>query len=125
MIPFKFGLGGRVSDGKQWMSWVALEDVVEVIRLALNSRGLHGPINVVSPEPVRNAEFAKELASVMHRPALFPAQAFALRFLAGEMADALLLASQRVSPELLAKVGYRFLHPVLGPTLQKILSPTV
>src|SRR2546425_579667 len=120
MLPFEFGAGGRVGSGKQWMSWVALEDVIEIIRFALNNRELRGAVNVVAPEPVTNAEFAKQLARAMHRPALFPAPSFALRFAMGEMADALLLASQRVMPELLTSVGYRFLDSSLGPALKKL-----
>src|SRR6266571_480961 len=120
MLPFEFGAGGRVGSGKQWMSWVALEDVIEIIRFALNNRELRGAVNVVAPEPVTNAEFTKQLARAMHRPALFPAPAFALRLALGEMADALLLTSQRVVPGLLTKVGYRFLDPSLGPALKKL-----
>ena len=120
MLPFKFGVGGRVGSGKQWMSWVALEDVVEIVRLAINNRELRGAVNVVAPEPVTNAEFAKQLARAMHRPALFPAPAFGLRLTMGEMADALLLASQRVMPGLLTKVGYRFLDPSLRPAVKRL-----
>jgi len=120
MLPFKFGVGGRVGSGKQWMSWVALEDVVEIVRFAMNNRELRGAVNVVAPEPVTNREFAKQLARAMHRPALFPAPSFALRLAMGEMADALLLASQRVMPELLTRVGYRFLDPSLGLALKKL-----
>ena len=108
MMLVKFGVGGRVGSGKQWMSWVALEDVVEIVRFAIDNRELRGAVNVVAPEPVTNAEFAKQLARAMHRPALFPAPAFAPRLTMGEMADALLLASQRVVPNSLLKVGYRF-----------------
>jgi uncharacterized protein (TIGR01777 family) len=122
MLPFKFGVGGRIGDGKQWMSWVALEDVVAILRLALIKRGLRGPINVVAPEPVRNAEFTKELAKAMHRPAIFPAPAFALRLAMGEMADALLLSSQRAVPERLTKAGYQFSDANLGQALTTILD---
>src|SRR6266699_4966592 len=120
MLPFKLGVGGRLGSGKQWMSWVALEDVVEIVRFAINNRELRGAVNVVAPEPVTNAEFAKQLARAMHRPAFFPAPAFGLRLTMGEMADALLLTSQRVVPGLLTKVGYRFLDPSLGPALKKL-----
>jgi uncharacterized protein len=108
MLPFKFGVGGRIGDGKQWISWIALEDVVAVLRLAIIKSALRGPINVVAPEPVTNAEFTKELASAMHRPAIFPAPPFALRLAMGEMADALLLASQRAVPQKLTREGYSF-----------------
>ena len=104
------------------MSWVALADVIEIIKLALAKRELCGAINVVAPTPVLNAGFAKTLGAVMHRPAIIPAPAFALRLAMGEMAGALLLASERVVSDVLTKVGYRFLNPVLGPTLEKLLG---
>jgi len=121
MLPFKFGGGGRIGSGKQWMSWVALEDVVAILRLALTNREWRGPVNVVSPEPVTNADFAKELATAMHRPALFPAPVFALRLAMGEMADALLLASQRAVPQKLTNSGYSFASRNLQDALQTIL----
>jgi len=122
MLPFKFGVGGRIGDGKQWMSWVTLEDVLAILRLALIKSELRGPIHVVAPEPVRNAEFVKELAKTMHRPAIFPAPAFALRLAMGEMADALLLSSQRAVPQKLASVGYSFVSPNLRNALETILT---
>ena len=95
--PFKLGLGGRIGSGKQWISWITIDDVIGILRLALESGGaLRGPINVVSPQPVRNTDFTMALAKTLHRPSLFPAPAFALRLVLGEMADALLLSSQRV-----------------------------
>jgi uncharacterized protein (TIGR01777 family) len=122
MLPFKLGVGGRIGSGRQWMSWVALEDAVEIIRVALSKRELRGAVNVVSPQPVTNAEFTKELAAAMRRPALVPAPAFALRLAMGEMAEALLLASQRVRPERLANAGYRFEDQVLRQTLHNIMA---
>ena len=121
LLPFRFGVGGRIGSGKQWMSWVALEDVVEVLKLALRDPMVRGQVNVVSPEPVTNAAFTKELAGALHRPALFPAPRLALKLVMGEMADALLLASQRVVPGMLSRLSYRFLYPQLGPALQKIV----
>jgi uncharacterized protein len=122
LLPFKLGAGGRLGSGKQWMSWVTLEDVVGILRLALEKPSLRGAINVVSPQPLQNAEFTKVLAKTMHRPALFPAPAFALRLAMGEMADALLLSSQRVLPGSLEKAGYRFLHPDLNSALPALLA---
>jgi len=121
-LPFRFGVGGRIGSGRQWMSWVALQDVVQIIRLALTNREMRGPINVVSPDPVRNEEFSKELARALHRPAILPAPAFALRFAMGEMADGMLLASQRVIPEKLAAAGYKFSGEKLSRTLYEILG---
>jgi uncharacterized protein len=125
MLPFKFGVGGRIGDGKQWMSWVTLEDVVAILRLALIKRELRGPINVVAPEPARNADFVKELAIAMHRPAIFPAPAVALRLAMGEMADALLLSSQRAVPQRLTKAGYQFSDPNLSQAFATILDTSV
>lgn len=121
MMPFYVFAGGRVGSGKQWMSWVSLEDVVGILRLALENRAVSGPINVVAPEAVQNVEFTKALAGAMHRPAIFPAPAFALRLALGEMADALLLSSQRVVPQKLEQFAYRFRFPQLAPALQAIL----
>jgi hypothetical protein len=119
--PFKYGAGGRISSGQQWMSWVALEDVVQAIRFAIEKNTVRGTINVTAPNPVRNVDFTKALASVVHRPALFPAPAFALRLALGEMADALLLASQRVLPKRLEQLGFQFHYPHLGSALSSVL----
>ncbi|MGB2642361.1 MAG: TIGR01777 family oxidoreductase [Candidatus Acidiferrum sp.] len=124
LLPFRFFAGGRIGSGRQWMPWIALEDALEILRLALENGDVRGPLNVVSPHPVQNAEFTKALAHALHRPALFPAPAFALRLVFGEMADALLLSSQRAVPQKLEKFGYRFLHANLGGTLEAILKAT-
>lgn len=120
--PFRFGVGGRLGSGEQWMSWVSLPDVVAILRYLIDRSDLHGAVNIVSPEPVRNAEFSKTLARVIRRPALFPAPAFMLRLILGEMADALLLASQRTVPTRLQQLGYRFLHPELTAALDTVLA---
>lgn len=120
--PFRFGLGGRIGSGKQWMSWIALEDVAAILRFALENGEVRGAVNVVSPQPARNAEFTAALAKALHRPALFPAPAFALRLLLGEMADALLLSSERVVPERLESLGYKFTQPDLAATLSILLA---
>jgi uncharacterized protein (TIGR01777 family) len=122
MLPFKMGAGGKLGSGQQWMSWVTLEDVVGSLRFAIESNSAKGPINIVSPQPVQNAEFTKLLAKALHRPALFPAPAFALRLALGEMADALLLSSQRVLPRAIEKLGYRFLHEDLTSALAAVLA---
>ena len=122
MRPFKFGAGGRVGSGQQWMSWIAVDDVVAILRYAVENRAISGALNVVAPQPVRNADFAKELGRAMHRPAFLPAPAFALEFVLGEMAEALLLASQRVMPTRLQQLGYRFLYSQLSSALATILG---
>lgn len=120
--PFLWGVGGKIGSGEQWMSWITLQDVVGIVLFALESGAVRGPLNVVSPQPVRNAEFTKVLAKTLHRPALFPASAFALRVLLGEMADELLLSSQRATPAQLEKLGYRFVHPELTAALAHLFS---
>ena len=122
MLPFRFFVGGKIGSGQQWMSWITLEDVVEFLRLAIENGNVRGPINVISPQPVQNAEFTKTLADVIHRPAFFPAPAFALRLVLGEMADTLLLSSQRVLPQRLEKLGYHFLYPDLTAALKNLLK---
>src|SRR5437868_4126378 len=122
LLPFKLGLGGRLGSGKQWMSWIALEDVVGVVRFAIENGAVRGAMNVVAPQPVQNAEFTKMLAKALRRPAFFPVPAFALRLTLGEMADALLLSSQRVTPQVLEKLGYRFLHADLSAALNAVLQ---
>jgi uncharacterized protein (TIGR01777 family) len=121
MMPFKIGAGGKLGSGQQWMSWVTLEDVVGILRFAIENASVRGAINIVSPQPLQNAEFTKALARAMHRPALFPAPAFALRLALGEMADALLLSSQRVLPQVLEKLGYRFLQSDLSAALKSFV----
>jgi uncharacterized protein len=122
LLPFKLGVGGRLGPGQQWASWITLEDVVSILRFALEDNGLKGAVNVVTPQPLRNAEFTKVLAHALRRPAIFPAPAFALRLALGEMADALLLSSQRVVPQKLDRLGYRFLHPDLSSALAAVLT---
>jgi uncharacterized protein (TIGR01777 family) len=121
VLPFRFGAGGRIGSGKQWISWVALEDAVAAICYAL-ANNLNGPANVVSPHPARNSEFAAAIGRVLHKPAILPTPGFALRLALGEMADALLLSSQRVLPEKLEQMGFRFAHPDLLPALQAVLG---
>lgn len=120
--PFRMGLGGNIGSGRQWMSWIAINDVAGAIQHAMKADTLRGPVNVVGPKPVRNAEFIKTLASVLSRPAIFPMPAFAARLVFGQMADELLLASQRVEPAKLMASGYVFRQPELRPALENILG---
>jgi uncharacterized protein (TIGR01777 family) len=122
LTPFKLGVGGRLGSGKQWMSWVALDDAVTALRQAINDPAMRGPINVVAPNPARNAEFTQVLARVLHRPAIFPAPAFALRLILGEMADALLLSSQRVIPEKLTQQRFQFQYADLEAALRRAIQ---
>src|SRR6266852_8115547 len=122
MLPFKFGAGGKLGSGRQWMSWVMLEDVVGALKLTIENSAARGAINFVAPQPLQNFEFTRILAKALRRPALFPAPAFALRLALGEMADALLLSSQRVQPRSIEKLGYRFLHADLNSALAAVLA---
>lgn len=122
MAPLKFGLGGKLGSGRQWMSWVALDDVVVIIKRALVDDALSGAVNVVAPEAVRNDEFTALLAKAMHRPAIFAAPAFLLRLAMGEMADEALLASERATPQKLEQVKYQFIHSNAGEALQALLG---
>lgn len=122
MLPFRFGVGGKLGSGEQWMSWITLDDAIGAILLALKNESTSGALNVVAPQPLQNAAFTKALAKVMHRPAIFPAPAFALRLVLGrKMADALLLGSQRAMPEKLQGCGYQFQYPALDGALHAIL----
>ena len=119
--PFKMGVGGRLGNGRQWMSWIDVHDVVGAIHHILQTDLLQGPVNVVAPKPVTNAEFTKILASTLSRPAIFPVPAFAARLAFGEMADELLLASQRVEPAKLISSGYPFRFADLRASLEDVL----
>lgn len=122
MAPFKFGAGGKLGSGKQWLSWITLHDVVRFMRQALEDDALSGAVNLVAPGAVRNVEFTRQLGKALHRPAVFTVPAFALRMAMGEMADAMLLASQRVAPEKLEQRGFRFLHSNLADALRAVLD---
>lgn len=122
MLPLKLFVGGKIGSGKQWMSWISLEDVVSILRFSLEKNEVRGALNVISPQPLQNVEFTKILARRMRRPALFPAPRFALRLMLGEMADALLLSSQRAVPQRLQQLGYQFQYADLASALAAILA---
>ncbi|MDX6446176.1 MAG: uncharacterized protein QOH71_3250 [Blastocatellia bacterium] len=122
LTPFKMGMGGKVGSGKQYISWVAIEDVVNAIMLALKDESVRGPLNIVSPNPVTNEIFTKTLGHVLGRPTALAMPAFAVRLAFGEMADEMLLASQRVIPKKLNDLGYEFQQPELEGALKKHLG---
>jgi len=122
LLPFKFGLGGPIGSGRQFWPWIAMADVLGVVRFALDNPSVSGPINVVAPQETRCSEFTRTLGSVLHRPAFLPAPAFAVRLALGEMADALLLASQRVRPAALEDLGYEFSRPTLDVAIREAVS---
>ena len=121
-IPFRLGAGGRLGSGRQWMSWVAIDDVLGTIWRMLHDDALVGPVNVTAPNPVRNEDFTRVLAGVLNRPALLPVPEMALRAMLGEMADATVLASQRAIPRALERRNHHFEYPELEPALRHVLG---
>jgi uncharacterized protein len=117
LTPFKLGLGGKLGSGRQWMSWIHLDDLVALLLFAAENSALSGPINGTSPVPVTNAEFTATLSRALHRPALFPAPRFALRLALGELADSV-LASERVIPRAAQNAGFSFWYPELAVALR-------
>jgi uncharacterized protein (TIGR01777 family) len=123
MLPlFRKGLGGRIGSGRQYMSWISLEDLAGAIHFCLDESGLEGPVNAVAPRPVTNREFTRVLGRVLKRPALLPAPSFALRLMLGRMADELLLASVRVEPAKLLNADFSFRHVELEEALHSLLG---
>jgi hypothetical protein len=122
LTPFQLGLGGRIGSGQQWWSWIHVDDIVGAIHHALYTGSLTGPVNLVAPHPVRNAEFTQVLASVLRRPAFFHVPAFAARLAFGEMADELLLSSERVEPAKLRASGYAFRFGELRAALEDLVG---
>jgi uncharacterized protein (TIGR01777 family) len=122
LTPFKMGLGGKVGSGRQYISWVAIDDAVNAIKLAIENESIHGPLNVVSPHPVTNEEFTKALGHVLNRPTALAIPAFAARLTFGEMADEMLLTSQRVMPKRLTAAGYQFQYPELEGALRRYVG---
>lgn len=121
LLPFRLGLGGRLGDGRQWMSWIAREDVVRLIRRLVDTESAQGAYNGTAPVPVTNADFTRVLGAALHRPAVLPAPAAALRLMLGEMAG-LLLTGQRVVPARASAQGFRFRHPSLPAALAAALG---
>ena len=124
LLPFRLGVGGRLGTGKQWMSWIALNDLVSLIEFAITNTVLSGPVNAVAPNPVTNAVFTRELAAALHRPAIFPVPAFALKILFGEMSQ-ILLGGQRVIPQVALRAGFQFRFAKLGEALHAALAPHI
>jgi uncharacterized protein len=123
MLPaFRLGLGGRMGTGRQWMSWIALDDAVAAMRFLLRDESLEGPVNLCAPEPVTNAQFTRSLAARLRRIAALRVPAFALRMTLGAMADEALLASARVMPKRLLDAGFRFTQPTIDEALASLLK---
>jgi len=122
LLPFRLGLGGRIGHGQQYMSWVSLADISRMMQFLLAQETLSGPVNLVAPNPVTQQVFAHTLGRVLRRPTYLPLPASAARLLLGEMADALLLTSQRVQPQVLQAAGYSFAAAELEPALTNLLT---
>jgi uncharacterized protein len=120
-LPFKLGFGGRIGDGRQWQSWIHVQDLVGAIHHILKNDLLQGPVNMVAPKPVTNVEFTSTLASVLSRPAILPVPAFVVKTVFGEMGQELLLSSQKVEPGRLIASGYPFRFRELRPALEALL----
>ncbi len=124
LTPFKLGAGGILGNGRQFFSWISLDDAVRAIQFVTDNDSLSGPVNLVSPNPVTNHEFTKTLGRVLSRPTVLPMPAFAARLLFGDMADPLLLASARVVPSALTEAGFSYHHAQLEPALRHLLGRT-
>ena len=122
LLPFKMGVGGRIGKGHQWMSWIDIRDMVGAIHHIIKNDLLCGPVNMVAPKPVTNAEFTRTLASVLSRPAIFPVPALVVRLAFGEMGETALLGSQRVEPVQLLGSGYPFRFSELQASLKSLLK---
>lgn len=124
LLPFKLGVGGKVGSGKQYWSWISLHDLVRILMFAVDRQDLSGPVNAVAPNPVTNLEFTRDLGAVLHRPTVLPMPGFAAKLALGQMAQDLLLASARVSPERLLASGFEFDYAALPEALVHELEPS-
>lgn len=122
LLPFRLGVGGPIGSGRQWMSWVDLDDVLRAIEWAIDRQEVKGTYNITAPEPARNRDFSHTLGGVLRRPSFMPAPGFALRLIFGQMADEVLLGGQRAVPSRAAAEGFRFSYPTLEASLRHVLS---
>ncbi len=121
LLPFKLGIGGRIGDGSQWMSWIHLDDLVSLIIFSIQNPRVAGAVNASSPNPVTNVEFTRELAGALHRPAILPVPKFAFKLMFGELSQ-VVLASQRVLPVAAGDAGFQFRFPEIGAALRDVVS---
>ncbi|CAN5462662.1 hypothetical protein BH18ACI1_BH18ACI1_00890 [soil metagenome] len=122
LTPFKLGIGGTIGSGKQYLSWIALDDLIRLIHFALESENLKGAVNAVAPNPVKNEKFTKTLGKVLNRPTIIPIPAFGIKLLFGEKGESLLLEGARVLPQRMENAGFEFRFPDLEDAMKKILS---
>ncbi|MCW8831256.1 MAG: TIGR01777 family oxidoreductase, partial [Gammaproteobacteria bacterium] len=121
LLPFRLGIGGVLGSGRQYVSWVSIDDMVDMIKFIIKHDAISGPVNMVSPEPVTNYQLTKALGRTLHRPTIFPMPAFVTSLVFGEMADELLLASTRVKPAKMIAAGYPFHDTTLAHALDHLL----
>lgn len=119
LMPFRMGVGGRIGSGRQWLSWIGIDDMVRAIQWVMRRQEISGPVNLSSPQPVTNADFTRAAARALHRPALFPVPRMILGAVLGEMADEMLLASQRAAPGVLARGGFDFEVPTIDDAMTR------
>lgn len=122
LTPFKFGVGGTVGSGDQWMSWVAIDDLIKMIVFAIENENFHGAFNATSPNPIQNKEFTDTLGSVLNRPTIIPLPSFGIKMLFGEMGETLLLEGCRVLPKKLEDAGFEFDYPELEDAMRQVLE---
>jgi len=122
LTPFKFGVGGRIGSGRQWMSWISLDDLIRIIYFALENENLRGAVNAVAPNPVTNEEFTRTFGKVLHRPTILPVPEFAIKLMFGEMGETLLLQGARVLPKILPEHGFEFKFTNLEEAMKAVLD---
>lgn len=122
LTPFKFGVGGTIGSGEQWMSWITLDDLIRIIHFALENENLNGAVNAVAPNPVKNKEFTDTFGKVLHRPTIIPVPAFGIKLLFGEMGETLLLEGARILPKRLEDAGFEFKFTKLENALKYVLE---
>lgn len=122
LLPFKLGVGGRIGNGRQWFSWVALDDVTRAVSWAIGDERVRGVFNITAPNPVTNAEFTRALGRVLHRPTIFPIPPVAMKIVFGQMGDETLLSGQRVVPSRMLEGGFRFVHGSVESALQRAVT---
>lgn len=122
LTPFKFGVGGKIGSGEQYMSWIALDDLIRIFHFVLENENVNGAVNAVAPNPVKNAEFTNALGKALNRPTLIPVPAFGIKLLFGEMGETLLLEGAKVLPEKLENSGFEFKYPKLDDAFEHVLE---
>ncbi len=121
LTPFRFGVGGTIGSGKQWMSWIAIDDIISIVHFFLDNKNLHGAFNLTAPNPATNAKFTKTLGTILNRPTVLPLPAFAVKLMFGEMGETLLLQGARILPKRLLDAGYKFQFTDLKSAMKHVI----